>query len=123
MNGDEWKIGDVLFLSGDGCSPTLFIAEHLPGSFKHISRGCYSPDQTNTRKATIEDADWRIEVQIRAVNREMERLQRLFELRDKIRSAEERAGKTLSQWIRETLDERAMAGTKKTAKGKHREGP
>ena len=87
MNGNEWKVGDVLFMRGDGCYPTLFVAKALPGSYTSISRGCYSPDNKNCRKATVEDADARIGYQIEAVNREMKQLQHLFEMREKIQMA------------------------------------
>ena len=86
--GDEWKVGDVLFMSGDGCSPTLFVAERLPGSLKLLVKGgCYSSDNTNCRKATLEDADERIRYQMEAVNRECDRLLALYAMRKKIAAA------------------------------------
>lgn len=83
--GDEWKIGDVLFMSGDGCYPHMFMAEHLPGAFTG-TKGCYSPHDVITRKATVEDAERRIRVQIEAARRELETLQKMFELKEKITS-------------------------------------
>ena len=82
--GNEWKIGDVLFLTGGGCCPSLFIAEALPGSYTNISGGCYSPDDYRTRKATVEDADRRVEYQLQTVMRETAEFMRLFELRKEI---------------------------------------
>lgn len=82
---EQWAIGDVLYMSGEGCYPTMFVAERLAGSLPF--GGCYSPHDKITRKASLEDADRLIEVQERAVERETAWLEKLVVLREVIRAA------------------------------------